>query len=381
MVGARRRQRGKTSPRAVLVTGGAGYVGSHTCKALFGAGFTPITFDNLSRGHADAVRWGPLVKGDVADRALLVRTIQDYGVDAVVHFAGFAYVGESMTAPEIYFRNNFADPLALLQAMIETGVRDIVFSSTCATYGIPQAVPIAEDHPQAPINPYGESKLMFERAVRWYGEIRGLRWVSLRYFNAAGADPDGELVENHDPETHLIPLAIRAALGRERELVLNGTDYPTPDGTAVRDFIHVSDLADAHVKALTYLEADCPSAAFNLGTGNGHSVREVIAAVERVTGRRVPVRAAPRRPGDPAVLVADAVRMRAATGWKPRRSSLDTIVETAAIGQDTLVHAHGHGEIPVLAPIPAAAAAAAAGPGPAGAIDTAAPGVRLAPID
>ncbi len=377
MVGARRRQRGKTSPRAVLVTGGAGYVGSHTCKALFAAGYTPVTYDNLSRGHADAVRWGPLVKGDVADRALLVRTIQEYGIDAVVHFAGFAYVGESMIAPEIYFRNNFADPLALLQAMMETGVRDIVFSSTCATYGIPQSVPIAEDHPQSPINPYGESKLMFERAVRWYGEIRGLRWVSLRYFNAAGADPDGELVENHEPETHLIPLAIRAALGHARELVLNGTDYPTPDGTAVRDFIHVSDLADAHVRALVYLESDCASAAFNLGTGNGHSVRDVIAAVERGTGRRVPVRAAPRRPGDPAVLVADAVRMRAATGWTPRRSALDTIVETALIGQESQAHTHGHAPIPALPPLPAAVA----GPGAAAVVDAATPSIRLAPID
>jgi UDP-glucose-4-epimerase GalE len=349
MADAPGRRSGRSSRRAVLVTGGAGYVGSHTCKALDAAGYTPVTYDNLSRGHDDAVRWGPLVEGEVADRELIARTIRAHGIEAVVHFAGFAYVGESMTTPEIYFRNNLADPLALLQAMIETGVRDIVFSSSCATYGIPETVPISEDHPQAPINPYGESKLMFEHAMRWYGEIHGLSWMSLRYFNAAGIDPDGDLVEDHEPETHLIPLTIRAALGRAGELVVNGTDYPTPDGTAVRDYIHVTDLADAHVKALAYLAAGNASAAFNLGTGNGHSVREVIAAVERATGRTVPMRAGPRRPGDPAVLVADAVRMRAATGWTPQLSSLDRIVATAVAGQQRLVQASraGPGTPPV----------------------------------
>ncbi len=332
-------QSGTSAGRAVLVTGGAGYVGSHTCKALAASGYLPVTLDNLSRGHDDAVRWGPLVKGEVADRDLIVRTVRAHNIEAVVHFAGFAYVGESMTAPEIYFRNNLADPLSLLQAMMETGVRDIVFSSSCATYGIPDTVPIPEDHPQAPINPYGESKLMFERAMRWYGAIHKLRWMSLRYFNAAGIDPDGELVEDHEPETHLIPLTIRAALGRGGELVVYGTDYPTPDGTAVRDYIHVTDLADAHVRALAYLAADNESGAFNLGTGDGHSVREVITAVERATGRKVPMREGPRRPGDPAVLVADAVRMRAATGWTPQLSTLDRIVETAVAGQRRLVQA------------------------------------------
>ena len=342
MVGARRRQRSKKN-RVVLVTGGAGYVGSHACKALWRAGFIPVTYDNLSRGHQDAVKWGPFVKGETGDKQLLVRTIREYGVDAVMHFAGFAYVAESMLKPEMYFRNNFTDPLNLLDAMVETGVQDIVFSSTCATYGIPQMMPISEEHPQTPINPYGNSKLMFERAVRWYGEIRGLNWVALRYFNAAGADLDGELLEKHEPETHLIPLAIRAALGG-KPLMIMGSDYKTPDGTPVRDFIHVADLADAHVRALEYIDAGGPSSAFNLGTGNGHSVTEIVAAVERVSGRQVPFIMSTRRPGDPAVLVADASKMRAATGWQPKHSSLDVIVETALIGQEILV-----GERPMVA--------------------------------
>jgi UDP-arabinose 4-epimerase len=351
----------------VLVTGGAGFVGSHTCKALWRAGYLPITYDNLSRGHTDAVRWGPLVRGEVGDRAALVRAIEDFEIGAVIHFAGFAYVAESMAKPDLYFRNNFIDPLSLLDAMAETGVRDIIFSSTCATYGIPHAVPIPEDHPQAPISPYGESKRMFEQAVRWYGEPRGLHWVSLRYFNAAGADPDGELVENHEPETHLIPLAIRAALRRGRALTVFGTDYPTPDGTAVRDFVHVCDLADAHVRALGYLAGGGDSAAFNLGTGHGHSVRDIIAAVERVTGRAVPVIDAERRPGDPPVLVADASRVKAACGWEPTQSSLDFIIETALTGLEVPAHvAHRHVEPAHVAPVPVEAIAplVAAAPSP-----------------
>jgi UDP-arabinose 4-epimerase len=335
MVGGRRRQLSQKN-RVVLVTGGAGYVGSHACKALARAGYLPVTYDNLSRGHADAVKWGPLVVGDTGDRQLLVRTIREHDVEAIMHFAGFAYVAESMVMPEIYFKNNFSDPMSVLDAMVETGVRDIVFSSTCATYGIPQKPMIDEDHPQQPINPYGESKLMFERAVRWYGEIRGLRWVSLRYFNAAGADLDGELLENHEPETHLIPLAIRAALGGKPLSVMGG-DYPTADGTAVRDYVHVVDLADAHVRALKYLAADGASNAFNLGTGRGHSVKEIVAAVEAGCGRSVPHTISARRPGDPAVLVANADKMNAATGWKPRHSRLDLIVETALTGQQALL--------------------------------------------
>ena len=365
MVGARRRQRSQNNNRVVLVTGGAGFVGSHACKALWRAGYTPVTYDNLSRGHADAVKWGPLVIGETGDKALLVRTIREHGVEAVMHFAGFAYVAESMHHPEMYFRNNFSDPLSVLDAMVETGVKNIVFSSTCATYGIPQKAMIDEDHPQAPINPYGDSKLMFERAVRWYGEIRGLKWVSLRYFNAAGADLDGELLENHEPETHLVPLAIRAALGGKPLSVMGG-DYPTEDGTAVRDFVHVVDLADAHVKALEYLDAGRSPTAFNLGTGRGHSVKEIVAAVERVCTRPVPHVISDRRPGDPAVLVADAVKMRTATGWEPKHSRLDVIVESALAGQEALLRPEPSRPITVELP-PAAVIAPIDQPAPSAA--------------
>jgi UDP-arabinose 4-epimerase len=232
----------------ILVTGGAGYVGSHVCKALAKAGFRPVVYDNLCRGHAVAARWGPLAVADIADGATLRRIMHEYHVAAVVHLAAYAYVGESMQLPEMYFNNNLTGTLSLLHAMIDVGVRHIVFSSTCATFGLPHRLPIQEDHPQQPVNPYGESKLAVERALRWYGEARGLGWVALRYFNAAGADPDGELGEDHDPETHLVPLAIEAALGQRTCVHVYGTDYATPDGTAVRDYIHVTDLADAHVR-------------------------------------------------------------------------------------------------------------------------------------
>ena len=361
MVGVRR-QRSKKE-RVVLVTGGAGFVGSHACKALWRAGFTPVTYDNLSRGHREAVKWGPFVQGATGDKDHLIRTIREFDVDAVMHFAGFAYVAESMRHPEMYFKNNFTDPMSVLDAMVETGVTDIVFSSTCATYGIPRSAMISEEHPQAPINPYGDSKLMFERAVRWYGELRGLNWVSLRYFNAAGADIDGDLIENHEPETHLIPLAIRAALGG-KPLMIMGADYPTPDGTPVRDFIHVADLADAHVKALQYIDAGGDSTAFNLGTGNGHSVTEIVAAVERGMGRAVPFQIGARRPGDPAVLVADAAKMRAATGWQPSHSTLDIVVESAIAGQESLVLAEEKRPI-LVEPAVLAPAQAAAGLAPA----------------
>jgi len=246
-----------------------------------------------------------------------------------MHFAAFAYVGESMAKPELYFRNNVVNSLGLLEAMRETGVKRIVFSSTCATYGVPETVPIREDMPQRPVNPYGESKLMIERALHWYGVAHGFGHAALRYFNAAGADPDGEIGEHHEPETHLIPLILDAALGRRAQIDVFGTDYPTPDGTAIRDYIHVTDLADAHVRALAHLERGGDSMALNLATGQGHSVREVIAAAERVTGRRIPRREAARRPGDPPALVADAARARALLGWTPRHSDLDSILATA----------------------------------------------------
>lgn len=315
--------------KAILVTGGAGYIGSHACKALARAGYTPVAFDNLVYGHREAVRWGPLVEGDLADRALVAQTLDRFDIAAVMHFAAYAYVGESMTKPELYFGNNVVNSVNLLEAMRETGVRQIVFSSTCATYGIPQSVPIREEMPQRPINPYGESKLMVERMLHWYGVAHGFAHMALRYFNAAGADPDGEIGEHHDPETHLIPLVLDAALGRRPRVEIYGTDYPTPDGTAVRDYIHVSDLAEAHVLALKHLQEGGASGALNLATGQGHSVRDVIAAAERVTRRTVPRHEIERRAGDPPALVADAGRARQILGWNPRLSDLETIVATA----------------------------------------------------
>jgi UDP-arabinose 4-epimerase len=315
--------------QTIMVTGGAGYIGSHACKALASAGYRPIAYDSLVRGHREAVRWGPLVEGDLADRSLVIDTIRRYDVAAIMHFAAFAYVGESMAQPELYFRNNVINSLGLLEAMRETGIKSMVFSSTCATYGIPDKVPIAEDSPQRPVNPYGESKLMIERALHWHGLAHGVAHVALRYFNAAGADPEGEAGELHEPETHLIPLVLHAALGQRPEIEIYGTDYPTPDGTAIRDYIHVSDLADAHVRALGYLERGGASTALNLATGRGYSVREVIAAAERVTGHRVPGREVGRRAGDPPALVADATRARELLGWTPRFSDLDTIIATA----------------------------------------------------
>src|SRR3954469_25737092 len=241
--------------KSILVTGGAGYVGSHACKALAAAGYRPVVYDNLSRGHAEAVRWGPLVRGDLHDRARLVEAMRAHRVTAVMHFAAFAYVGESVGCPELYYRNNVVGTLSLLDAMREVGVATIVFLSTCAVYGVPETVPIRETTAKAPLNPYGDTKLAIERVLHWYGAAHGLRYAALRYFNAAGTDPDGEIGENHEPETHLIPLILRAALGRGDPLRIFGTDYPTRDGTAVRDYIHVADLADAHVRALARLAA------------------------------------------------------------------------------------------------------------------------------
>jgi len=314
---------------SILVTGGAGYIGSHACKALAGAGFRPVAYDSLVNGHREAVRWGPLVEADLADTERLGDALKHYEIAAVLHFAAFAYVGESVTRPELYFRNNVANSLGLLECMRARGVGRIVFSSTCATYGVPEAVPIPEGAPQRPVNPYGESKLMVERMLHWFGTAHGMTHATLRYFNAAGADPEGLIGEDHRPETHLIPLILEAALGQRAQVDIFGTDYATPDGTAVRDFIHVEDLAAAHVRALELLLKGGLSITVNLGTGRGHSVREVIAAAERITGRRIARREAPRRPGDPPALVADPSRARALLGWQPRLSDLDTIVKTA----------------------------------------------------
>ena len=313
----------------ILVTGGAGYIGSHTAKVLSRAGHAPVVLDNLSYGHEWAVKWGPFERGDLADTEFLASVFRRHRPEAVVHFAASTYVGESMSDPRKYFRNNTVNTLNLLDAMLDHGVASIVFSSTCATYGDPVRVPIDETHPQAPVNPYGQSKLAVEQILRWYGHAYGLRSVALRYFNASGADPEGEIGEVHDPETHLIPLVIEAALGRRPAVSVFGTDYPTADGTAIRDYIHVVDLADAHLQAVEYLAGGGASVAMNLGTGSGHSVREVIETVERVGHRPVPRTDAPRRAGDPPQLVADARKAREVLGWEARVRDLQTIVEHA----------------------------------------------------
>jgi UDP-arabinose 4-epimerase len=313
----------------ILVTGGAGYIGSHACKALAGAGHEPIVFDDLSSGHAHAVRWGPLVVGDIRDAAALDAAFRAHRPQLVMHFAALAYVGESVRDPARYYETNVAGALCLLQAMRRSGTDAIVFSSTCATYGEPERLPIDETAPQRPINPYGFTKLAVERMLQDFGRAYGLRWAALRYFNAAGADPDGELGEEHDPETHAIPLAIQSALGLRPPFEVYGDDYPTPDGSAVRDYVHVSDLAQAHLLAADYLQAGGESRAFNLATGAGVSVFEIARAVAAATGRETPLVRAPRRPGDPAALYADGALARQLLGWTPRYTKIDDTVATA----------------------------------------------------
>jgi len=310
------------------VTGGAGYIGSHAAKALALRGIIPVTYDSLVRGHRRAVRWGPFVEGDIGDKPRLLETFRRYQIRAVFHFAGFAYVGESVKHPGRYFENNVTKSLAMLDAAVEAGVRHVIYSSSCATYGAPARMPIAEETPQLPLNPYGETKMIMERALRWYGDAHGFTWSTLRYFNAAGADNDGELGEEHFPETHLIPLVLEAASGRSTVEIL-GDDYPTADGTCVRDYVHVSALAEAHVKTLNYLMEGGRPISLNLGTGEGHSVRQVIEAVEKVTGRRVPFRVVSRRAGDPAVLVADSSLASKVLAWHPQFSDLENIVRSA----------------------------------------------------
>lgn len=313
----------------ILVTGGAGYIGSHTCKALAAAGYAPVVLDDLSAGHRSAVKWGTLVRGDIADRALVSKTLKAFEIEAVIHFAAHAYVGESVAHPRKYFDNNVSRTLRLLDALVDAGIDKVVFSSSCATYGMPHHLPITEGHPQVPINPYGATKLFVEQILHWYEQAYRMRHVILRYFNAGGADPDGELGEDHSPETHLIPLVIAAAQGVNRAIEIFGSDYDTHDGTAVRDYVHVCDLAGAHVRAIERLLAGEASVTANLGTGRGYSIRDVITAVEAIGGRPVPVVAGPRRAGDPAALVADPRRACAMLGWSPQSSDLDTIVRTA----------------------------------------------------
>jgi UDP-glucose 4-epimerase len=312
----------------LLVTGGAGYVGGHAVRALLDAGHEVVVFDNLVYGHAETVPC-KLVVGDLADRAALDSVLGARRFDAVLHFAAYAYVGESVTEPAKYWRNNVASGVELLDAMRAHGVSRIVFSSTCATYGYPDRVPVTEDEPKKPESPYGESKLAFERVLASYAHAYDLRSVSLRYFNAAGARPDGTLGEDHEPETHLIPLVLRVAAGLAPSINVFGTDYPTPDGTCIRDYVHVDDLASAHILALDALEETGACKAFNLGTGRGYSVREIVEACRRVTGREIPVEEAARRPGDPAALYADNSKIRRELGWRPVYEDAESIVTTA----------------------------------------------------
>ena len=320
------------SKPSILVTGGAGYIGSHTVKALQIAGYEVIVFDNLVHGHrylVENVLGAKLIVGDLKDLALLNKVFDKYTITAVIHFAAFAYVGESVIKPAKYYSNNFIGTFTLLEAMRLASVDKIVFSSTCATYGIPQITPIPEDHPQKPINPYGKSKLMVEEMLEDFGRAYGLKSVCFRYFNAAGADPEGLLGEDHSPETHLIPLVLLTALGIRSSISIFGTDYPTPDGTCVRDYIHVSDLAQAHVLGLDYLLQGNQSEIFNLGNGNGFSVREVIEAAEVVTNRQITVVECDRRPGDPPILVGGSNKAREVLGWKPRYTDIEQIITHA----------------------------------------------------
>jgi UDP-arabinose 4-epimerase len=313
----------------VLVTGGAGYVGSHAARALRDTGLVPITYDNLFRGFRSLVRYGPFEQGDILDQSRLIEVLERHRPVAVMHFAAFAYVGESVGAPLEYYRNNFAGALSLLSAMRRCGIDKLVFSSTCAVYGTPETQPMPETLSLEPINPYGRSKLMVEEVLQDASVAHGLQSVSLRYFNACGAHPSGEIGELHDPETHLIPRVLMAANGEIDAIETFGSDYPTPDGTAIRDYVHVCDLADAHVAALHYLEAGGESTALNLGTGRGHSVREVIDSAARVTGKTLTCRIAGRRPGDPPMLVSNAAAARRILGFAPKWTEIDPIIASA----------------------------------------------------
>lgn len=315
--------------RTILVTGGAGYVGSHCCKAFAQAGWNVVTFDNLSRGHAQAVKWGPLIVGDILDAGALDAAFERYKPDLVGHFAAFAYVEESVRQPELYYRNNSIGSFTLLERMRAAGVSKLIFSSTCATYGVPDRVPIDEEHRQWPINPYGWSKLMVERMLADHAAAHGLDSVALRYFNAAGCDPEGEIGECHEPETHAIPLAIAGALSQERPFTVFGADFDTRDGSAVRDYIHVGDLAAAHVLAGEWIMDRQGFHPFNLGTGQGTTVLEIAGAVSRICDIDRPPNIGPRRAGDPPMLIADAAKAHRELGWQPVMSDIDTIVRTA----------------------------------------------------
>ena len=318
--------------QTILVTGGAGYIGSHAVYALRQAGYPVVILDNLVYGHRDLVEQVlqvPLIEGNTLDRHLLKTIFDRYDIGAVMHFAAYTYVGESVTDPSKYYASNVVGTLTLLDAMVAAGVKTFVFSSTCATYGLPQRLPITEDHPQQPINPYGQTKLMVEQILSDYDKAYDLRSVRFRYFNAAGAHPSGLLGEDHDPESHLIPLVLQTALGLRDQIAIYGTDYPTPDGTCIRDYIHVCDLADAHILGLEYLLKGGSSSVFNLGNGHGFSVREVIEAAHRVTGQPIPVVEADRRPGDSSELVGSSQKAREILGWDPQYGDIDTILAHA----------------------------------------------------
>lgn len=326
--------------KAVLVTGGAGYIGSHACKALAAAGYLPVALDCLDRGHRSLVQFGPLVEANIADRDGLKDTLQRYRPVGVMHFAALAYVGESVEQPLRYYQNNVAQTLAMLEVLLAHEQIPLVFSSTCATYGHPQTLPINESHPQQPINPYGRSKLMVEHILGDLGRSHGLRSIALRYFNAAGADPQGRIGEWHEPETHLLPLLLHSALGQGGSIPINGTDWPTPDGTCIRDYIHVDDLATAHVLALqALLDGATLPPAYNLGTGRGHSVLEVLRACERASGQRIATQEVGRRAGDPAQLVADASAAQRDLNWR----AVHDLEQMVTDAWNWHSRGHGHG--------------------------------------
>lgn len=313
----------------ILIVGGAGYIGSHINKKLSKQGYETVVFDNLSYGHADFVKWGQFHQGDLGNIDDIRGVFKKYPIDAVMHFAAFTYVGESVEDPQKYYQNNLCNTLNLLQVMIEEDVKYLVFSSTCATYGEPEVIPITEKHPQNPINPYGKAKLMVEQVLDDYSHAYGLKYVLLRYFNAAGADPEAEIGELHNPETHLIPLIMDVASDIREKIQIYGTDYPTPDGTCIRDYIHVVDLADAHIKALEYLQGNGESDAFNLGNGQGFSVKHVIETAKKITGKEIKAEEVERRPGDPPVLIGSSDKAKEMLGWDPKYHELSYIIETA----------------------------------------------------
>lgn len=313
----------------ILIVGGAGYIGSHTNKMLAHKGYQTVVFDNLVAGHRDFVKWGQFFEADLADIDQIHCCFSQYPIEAVMHFSAFACVPESVQKPDRYYRNNVVNTVNLLDVMRENDVRYFIFSSTCATYGPPQKIPMDETHPQNPINPYGHSKLMVEQILKDYDKAYGIKHINLRYFNAAGADPAGEIGERHDPENHLIPLAIFAALGQRDRIKIFGADYPTPDGTCVRDYIHINDLADAHIKALDYLKQNNCSDAFNLGNGTGYSVREIINQVKTVSGKDFKVEEVEPRPGDPPTLISSSQKAHDLLGWRPEFADIETIIQTA----------------------------------------------------